>query len=201
MQVIKTTSQNLNSAIFKAVRILKNGGVIAHPTDTVWGLAADAGNPKAVAKIHRLKQSDPSKPLLLNLPSKNYLNRIGRKLCKAHLLAKFFWPGALSLLILAKNSDTKIGVRLPDHEISNLLARRFGRPLVTTSANLTDSKVAENAKAVARIFPAIDLILDDGSISKNSASTLVDVSGKEAQLIREGAISFKKILQKLGRHS
>ena len=66
---------------------------------------------------------------------------------------------------------------------------------------MTDSKVAENAKAVARIFPAIDLILDDGSISKNSASTLVDVSGKEAQLIREGAISFKKILQKLGRHS
>lgn len=201
MKILKVNPANLSSAISEAIEILRKGGVIAHSTDTVWGLAVDAGNKKAVAKIYRLKQSDSTKPLLLNLPSKNYLNKVGRKLCKAHLLAKTFWPGSLSLLIMAKNSDAKIGVRLPDHAISNLLVRRFGRPLITTSANLTGSKVAENAKAVARIFPAVDLILDDGSISKNFASTLVDVSGKEVQLIREGMIPFRKILQKLDRHS
>ncbi|MFH0833763.1 MAG: L-threonylcarbamoyladenylate synthase [Patescibacteria group bacterium] len=194
MKIIKIASANFSDAISAAVQVLQKGGIVAHPTDTVWGLAADAANKKAVAKIHSLKKSDPTKPLLLNLPSKNYLNQIGAKLCKAHLLAKKFWPGNLSLLISSKNSPTgKIGVRLPDHKIAHALARKFGAPLVTTSANLSGQKVAQNAREIARIFPQIDLILDDGSTSKNLASTLVDVSGREVQLVRAGALDFKTI--------
>ena len=201
MKIIKVSPANLNSVITEAVRVLKSGGVIAHPTDTVWGLACDAGNEKAVAKIHSLKKSDSTKPLLLNLPSKNYLNKIGRKLCKAHLLAKEFWPGGLSLLVLAKDGKGKLGVRLPDHELSAALARKFGKPLTTTSANLSGERVAKDGREVVKIFPKADLILDDGSSSKNNPSTLIDVSKQEVKLIREGGISFKKILRTLSSRS
>lgn len=194
VKILKINSQNFAAAIAEAVAVLRAGGIVAHATDTVWGLAADSENSKAIAKIHALKKSDPTKPLLLNLPSKSYLNHIGAKLCRAHLLIKIFWPGNLSLLVRSKkNPAEKIGVRLPDHQISNALARKFGAPLITTSANLTGKKVAQNAEAVARIFPTLDLILDDGSISKNLASTLVDVSEKEIQLVRAGALDFKRI--------
>ncbi len=201
MKVLKINNDNFEQVVIEAINVLKSGGVIAHPTDTIWGLTCDAGSKKAILKIHRQKKSDPTKPLLLNLPNKSYLNKIGSKLCKAHSLAREFWPGALSLLILSKDGRNKIGVRLPDHHLSNELARKFGKPLTTTSANLSNKKVAKNAAAVAKIFPKIDLIIDDGSVSKNSASTLVDVTEKEAQLIREGEIDFKKIQRALGLRS
>jgi L-threonylcarbamoyladenylate synthase len=232
LKFIKVKSRNLSAAVAEAVAVLRRGGIIAHPTDTVWGLACDAGNPKAIQKLHALKKSDPTKPLLLNLPSKSYLDKIASKLCKAHKLTKEFWPGALSLLVLAKNKSPcslrsppplpslrpssfgglsrkgdysvatrLLGVRLPDHELSAALARKFGKPLTTTSANLSGKAVAKNGKEVAKIFPKIDLILDDGSVSKNNPSTLVDVSGAEVKLIREGSIPFKEILRKLSSHS
>jgi len=202
MKFLKINSDNFETAISEAVVILRNGGIVAHSTDTVWGLTANAENQDALVKIHFLKKSDPAKPFLLNLPSKSYLNQIGTKLCHARILAKNFWPGNLSLLVRSqKNPAVKIGVRLPDHKISNSLARKFGAPLVTTSANLSGRKVARNAKAVAKIFPEIDLILDDGSTSKKSASTVVDVSEKKVRLIRKGGLNFKQIQQKLSHQS
>jgi L-threonylcarbamoyladenylate synthase len=202
VRLLKINRENFRQAVAKAVQVLKNGGIIAHPTDTVWGLACDAGNEQAIRKIHAFKKSDHGKPLLLNLPSKSYLDKIGSKLCKAHKLVKEFWPGGLSLLITAKEkfhlaslykSRELIGVRLPDHKLSNALARKFGSPLTTTSANLTGTRVAKNADEVAKIFPKVDLILDDGTSSKNNPSTLIDVSGSEMKLIREGSIPFEKI--------
>lgn len=202
MKILKISPENFTESIATAVAILRKGGVIAHSTDTIWGLSADAGSEKAVARIHFLKKSDPTKKLLLNLPSKKYLDKIGAKLCRAHELAREFWPGNLSLLVRSrKNPAEKIGVRLPDHRISNSLARKFGAPLVTTSANLSGRKVARNATAVARIFPEIDLILDDGAISKNVASTLVDVSAGEIRLVRAGALDFKNIRRTRSRQS
>jgi L-threonylcarbamoyladenylate synthase len=199
---LKINRKNFQQAITQAIHVLQSGGVIAHPTDTVWGLACDAKNKKAIRRLHALKKSNPKKPLLLNLPSKTYLNKIGSKLCKAHKLTKKFWPGSLSLLILAKKnsplshlykSNELIGVRLPDHKLANTLARKFGSPLITTSANFSGEQVAKNANEVAKIFPQIDLILDDRSISKNEPSTLVDVSGKKIQLVREGSIKFESL--------
>jgi L-threonylcarbamoyladenylate synthase len=215
MRIIKTNSANFKVAVQQAIRVLRSGGVVAHPTDTVWGLAADASNAKAIRKIHAIKKSDPSKPLLLNLPSKAYLNKIGQKLCKAHKLTKKFWPGPLALIVLTKNShsfqkntmsrgacpERSRGVRLPAHRLSNALSRAFGKPLVTTSANLSNNPPAHSAAEVEKIFAKQkikpDLVLDDGSKSKNQPSTIVDVSGPQAKLIRQGAISFKKIQQAL----
>ncbi len=201
MRTLRINSSNFSEAVSEAVVVLRAGGVVAHPTDTVWGLACGAVNAKAVRRIHSLKKSDPTKPLLINLPSKSYLNEIGSKLCRAHTLAKEFWPGGLSMLICSKDGKEKIGVRFPDHLLSNSLARKFKKPLITTSANITGKKVAKNAGEVAKIFPKIDLILDDGSSSKNAPSTLIDVSKKEVQCIREGTLPFKKILQKLSLRS
>lgn len=215
MRLIKITPANFSLAIAEATAVLRHGGVVAHPTDTVWGLAADASNPKAIRRIHVIKKSDPNKPLLLNLPSKAYLNKIGQKLCKAHKLTKKFWPGPLALIVLTKNShsfqkntmsrgacpERSRGVRLPAHRLSNALARAFGKPLVTTSANVSSNPPAHSALELQKIFSKQkikpDLVLDDGSKSKKQASTIVDVSGPQAKLIRQGTISFKKIQEAL----
>ena len=188
----------------EAIAVLKQGGVIAHPTDTVWGFAADAENQKAVQKIHALKKSAARKQMLWNLPSKAWLDRVGKKLCKAHKLARKFWPGALSLIIQAKKGGT-LGVRYPAHLLSNKLARSFGKPLITTSANLKNNPPARSANEIVKIFRRQkikpDLILDDAAQGKGQPSTIVDVSTKEVQLIREGAVTFKAIRQALSPRS
>ncbi|MDD3066305.1 MAG: L-threonylcarbamoyladenylate synthase [Candidatus Gracilibacteria bacterium] len=203
MKIIQITSRNEASALREAVAILRSGGIIAHPTDTVWGLAADWSNPKAVKKIHQSKGSEASKNLLINLPSKAWLSKLGSKLCKAHKLAKAFWPGGLALLILTKDGKGKLGVRFPKHHLSNQLAKAFGKPLITTSANLRGETPATSAMEIAEIFAQRkvkpDLILADNSKPAKLPSTIVDVSGSEAQLIRSGVISFTRVLQMLKR--
>ncbi|MFH1375490.1 MAG: L-threonylcarbamoyladenylate synthase [Patescibacteria group bacterium] len=219
MKLLKITNVNFQSAVQKAVVVLKKGGVVAHPTDTVWGLAADFSNAKAIKKVHAIKQTDPNKPFLIQLPSKSWLIRLGQKLCVAHALAKEFWPGPLALIVRSKKSPpnplfTKegglsgsftLGVRYPDHKLSNALARGCGFPLVTTSANIAEHSPARSAAEVEKIFAKQksqpDLVLDDPSPSAGSPSTIVDVSGKEIRLIREGTLTFKKILRTLARRS
>jgi len=197
MKIIPVTSANFSTIIATSIAVLKSGGVIAHPTDTVFGLTADANNPKAVAKIHAIKKTHEAKPLLLNLPSKVWLTKIGRQTCQAKFLAKKFWPGSLAFIILAKKGGT-IGVRLPAHKISNVLARKFGSPLVTTSANLAGQKPAKSATQIMEIFrrkkTKPDLILDDNSYSRQLPSTLVDLTKTKPQLLRKGVIPFKKVL-------
>jgi L-threonylcarbamoyladenylate synthase len=203
VKIIQVTSRNSTAALREAAEILRAGGVVAHPTDTVWGLAADWQNPAAIQKIHRIKESTEGKNLLINLPSKAWLNKLGSKLCKAHKLAKAFWPGGLAMLILAKNGKVKLGVRLPNHKLSNQLTRKFGKPLITTSANLRGENPAASTTEVEKIFALRkyrpDLILADNSKPAKLPSTIVDVSGEEIHLIRSGVISFKKVLQTLKR--
>lgn len=201
MKIIQITARNSAAAIGEAVEILRRGGVVAHPTDTVWGLAADWDDPRAVKKIHQIKGSDVNKNLLINLPNKAWLNKLGSKLCKAHKLARAFWPGGLALLILTKDGKRRLGVRFPKHKLSNQLARKFGKPLVTTSANLHGKNpivsVAEIVKIFARRKNRPDLILADDSKPAKLPSTIVDVSGSEVKLLRRGVISFNKIVAKL----
>lgn len=231
MKILRANTPELVRA---AVEILRRGGVVAHPTDTVWGLAADASHPAAVAKVHAIKGSDSTKPLLIIIPTKAYLREIAIIPASARRLIAAFWPGPLALVLKAKSPDFatlvapfgkggrdasggeggfSIGVRYPAHDLSLALARGLGRPITTTSANLTGEPTGRSADELHAIFSQRknqpDLIIDPAPHAgqpfiaplSSVPSTIVDCSGGAVRVVREGAIPAVKIQTFLSHRS
>ncbi len=191
------------AGIKEALRVLRAGGVVAHPTDTVFGLAADFTNPKAVRKVHAIKKSDANKSLLQITPTKSYLTQIAKISKIAKVLIKEFWPGGLALVLPAIKGGT-VGVRYPAHVLSLALARGLKRPITTTSANLTGQATAQSAAAVSKLFASQkhqpDLILEDSEVQKaGKPSTIIDCTGCWPMLLRTGVVPFQKIQKVLRR--
>jgi L-threonylcarbamoyladenylate synthase len=191
----------------RAARIVAAGGVIGFRTDTFYGLGADPFNREALGRINRLKGRDGGKPILVVIADRNEALRFmetGSKLFDA--VSERHWPGALTIVVRAKpyvpdeltaGSGT-IGLRLPDDEDARALIRACGGALTATSANLAGESPAEIAEEVARSFPAgLDLIIDGGRATGDKPSTVVDLSGERARLIREGAISLSQLRETL----
>lgn len=188
-------------AIETAKRIIENHGTIAFPTDTVYGIAANAFSPEGIQKIYIAKQRSAEKALpvligdLEHLPGLcGFINERTMKIAGA------FWPGALTL-ILPKGPDIPsdltpyptIGVRMPNHEFTLNLLRETG-PLATTSANLSGEPNPTTAQEVYdQLDGHVDLILDGGPTPGPIASTVIDVSGPELKLLRQGPISLEAI--------
>ncbi len=183
----------------EARQIIARGGVIAFRTDTFYGLGADPLNASAVRRIRELKGREESSPILLLISDLAeaerfiaYQSEIFKK------VSERFWPGPLTLVGIARpelpselTSGTEtIGVRLPDHESVRALVRACGGGLTATSANLSRKPPAQSAKDVVDYFPVgLDLIIDGGEVNATKASTVLDVSGERALLIREGAVT------------
>ncbi len=188
-----------------AVATLKQGGVLVYPTETVYGLGANVYNEKAVQKIYHLKKRESKKPLSVMIAAIadakqlcDELNETGEK------LMKMFWPGPLTLIFKASaqvpiyimSPDHKIGLRMPAHPITDGLMKLHREPVTSTSANFSGARPPVLAQEVAQNFEnSVDLIIDGGKCSVQVPSTVVDVSGKETKIIREGAISKNKIMQ------
>lgn len=210
MDILPATPANLR----KALQILRRGGVVAHPTDTVWGLAADASKAKAVTNVHAIKQSDASKPMLAIVPRKSYVRQVAVVSTLAAELTKQFWPGAVALLLPGKGvlateaGSGYVGLRYPADLLSLQLARGLGRPTVTTSANISGQPTARAAEELYKVFARRkhkpDLILDTGFVAPASAqpSTIVDLSrAGSPRLLRVGAGPVPAIRRVLSRHS
>ena len=180
------------------VDILKNDGVILIPTDTVYGLMCDATNVKAVDKIYQMKNRDYSKPMLILVSSKDML----KKYCKdinaveEELIDKYF-PGELTI-ILKKNElipnlvtagkDT-VGVRIPDNKVLLDIMNKLGKPLVSTSANISNSVNITSINILDdRIKNEVEYIYDGGYIN-NLPSTIVKVEDNKVVILREGKLS------------
>jgi L-threonylcarbamoyladenylate synthase len=183
----------------QAVSILKEGGVVAYPTDTVYGLGADAFNEEAVRRIYRVKQRPLDQPLSILIADKSDLVQISDALPEtARLLAERFWPGGLTLVLRKLPSvphwitagGSTVAVRIPDHPVTLDLIRSLGKPLIGTSANLSGLPSVTSAEEVrAQLGDAVDFILDGGICSGGIESTVVDVTGKVTVILREGAVS------------
>src|SRR5438477_6374153 len=194
-----TISQSNESA----ANTIAGGGIIAFRTDTFYGLGADPFNREAVRRIKQLKGREEKKPILIIISDYDQLQRFIDQVSPAFgLLAKQFWPGALTLIGKAHVSvseeiraDTNsVGVRLPDDERVRALVRSCGGALTATSANPSTAQPARDAHQVQEYFgEAIDLIIDDGPASVDLPSTVVDVTGTKPRLVREGAIAWAKI--------
>lgn len=189
----------------KIVRAIDDGGIVAFPTETVYALAADAGNPDAVRKIYEVKRRVNDKPLPVLVGDIYQAKRIVEFDDRAKKLALILFPGPITIVLktkihsnLAKNVNQEIGtagIRMPNSIPALKILQAVGRPLVGTSANISNSQSAVDAYQVLAEFDnKIDIVVDKGVTEIGVPSTIVDLTTDEVKILREGAISSRKIL-------
>jgi len=187
----------------RAISILKRGGLIALPTDTVYGLAADPWNGEAVSKLFKVKSRSELESIPVLLRGEDAIDEVAVNLTeRVRAIAEKFWPGPLTIVVRRKSelpseisaTDT-IGVRAPDHEFALALLEMYG-PIAATSANLSGQPAATSAEqVVSSLSGMIDLIVDGGQSVGGVSSTVVDFTANPPVLLREGPISVESVLR------
>lgn len=183
--------------------IIKAGGLVSVPTETVYGLAADGLNDKAVDRIYEVKNRPEAKPLSLLVSGMTDVEQFCRDIPKAaYQLAEAFWPGPLTIILLKKDvvpdivtagGDT-VGVRCPDHEKTLDLIRLSGVPLAAPSANMSGAPSPKTAEDVLRVFDGkIDAVIDGGPCAVGIESTIVDMTTLPPRIIRRGGLAKEAI--------
>lgn len=196
------------TAIREAAEILRRGGLVAFPTETVYGLGADASNPAAVARIYAIKGRPPNHPVIVHIGDVGQSARWAREIPEpAARLAARFWPGPLTLVLrradgvgdyLTGGQET-IGLRVPGHPVALDLLREFGGGVAAPSANRFGRISPTCAEHVRRDLGAdVDLILDGGACEIGIESTIVDVSRGKPVVLRPGRINEDDITRALG---
>ena len=198
------------AAYAEAARILRAGGLVAFPTETVYGLGADASNDRAVAAIFEAKGRPSFNPLIVHVAEAEAAAREVAFDDRAWALAAAFWPGPLSLVLprapgcrvslLCSAGLETLAVRVPDHGVGQALLRAVGRPLAAPSANPSGALSPTTAAHVARsLGDAVPLILDGGPCPVGLESTVLDLSGAEPVLLRPGAVTLEALEPLAGR--
>ena len=187
----------------RAVEILKKGGIVAYPTDTVYGLGGDVFNIEAIKRIYNVKRRAEEMPLPVLLADAAQLTCIVADVPEvAWLLIKRFWPGGLTLVMHKKASlpdiitagSDKVAVRIPDHAVPLSLISGLGRPIVGTSANISGKPNLLTAEEVERQLDGqVDLIIDAGRCPGGLESTVVDVTGEAPAILRRGVIGEEEV--------
>lgn len=202
---LKTDTENgLKSPIKKAGKLLLAGGIVAYPTETVYGLAADISNASAIKKLFQLKQRKADRPILMLIPSADKVNLYTDHIpAAAANLMKRFWPGGLTLIFKASSlvsplltgGKGTIGIRLSSHPVAAALAKEISRPITSTSANLSGGPPPQTPDEVADTFgDRIDLILDAGPSPGRTPSTILDVTVDPPTILREGTIKEYQLI-------
>lgn len=190
-------------ALQEAATWIRRGGVIAIPTDTLYGLAADPFNARAVARVFAIKgrMADRALPLIA-ADVDQVLAHVGRLSPPAGRLAERFWPGPLTVLLAAppalaadvSGGTGSVGVRVPADAIARAVCAGAGRPVTATSANLSGQPATNDPDAVERMLgDAVDFLLDAGLTPGGQPSTIVDLAGGVPRLVRAGAITLEEI--------
>ena len=179
--VIKPTSTGLQ----RAARLIRSGAVIAFPTDTVYGLGASADDEVAQKRIYTIKGRPVGMPLILMVAAESQLEGLVHVDSRAEAMMRRWWPGPLTLILHAMGGGT-LGVRIPKHKVALDLLRHAG-PLMTTSANLHGRDPAMTAEEAGQLA-GVMAVLDGGAAPGGTASTVVDLTGPEPHILREGAI-------------
>ncbi len=207
--VLKVDSENPDPAKIKtAADIIQKGGLVAFPTETVYGLGADALNPQAVLALFEAKKRPLDNPPIVHVASAEEVDTLAETVPKkALLLMKEFWPGPLTLVfkrsktvpdVTVAGLDT-VAVRMPQHKVALALIIESGRPIAAPSANLAGKPSPTNAKHVFEdLNGRIDAILDGGATRIGVESTVLDLSVDPPVLLRPGGISFEALKRVLG---
>lgn len=186
-----------------ALQVLRRGAVVVFPTETFYGLGADALNPDAVERVVAIKGRDPDSPIAVIIAGAEMLPDIVAEIPPAaEKLIRRFWPGPLTLVLPAKpglpdallNRGGKIGVRISSHRLATRLTRELGRPLTATSANPSGKKPARSIQEARAYFgDRVEIFLDGGNLTGKGGSTVAEVIENRLRVIREGEISSKEL--------
>ena len=189
--------------ISRAAAVIRSGGVVAIPTDTLYGLAVDPFDPAAVRRLFAVKGREVTQAIPLIAADRAQVEQtLGVLTPAAARLADTFWPGPLTLLVVRSPhladevvaGTGRVGVRVPAHVVARLLCQAVGSPLTATSANVSGRPATNSADALdSTVRERIDLLLDAGTTPGGSPSTIVDVTGAQLRLVRAGAISWERI--------
>lgn len=200
-------TQSMNN-ITQAVQLLYNGGLVAFPTETVYGLGADASNELAVRKVFQVKGRPADHPLIVHVAQAKQLMDWAQNIPEsAYKLAQAFWPGPLTIVlekrpeVLASvtGGQPTVALRIPRHPLALSLLNAFGKGLVAPSANRFTRVSPTTASAVREeLGEAIDLVLDGGACEVGLESTIIDLSGEQPIILRPGMISAEQISAVLG---
>jgi len=190
------------TAVEKAVRVLRQGGIIAYPTETYYGLGVDPFNKRALQRLFHLKKRSAHKPILVLVEQLTDIALLAGTIpTDFHPLMTTFWPGSLTLVFPARYSipamltggTNTVGIRQSPHPCAQKLLKQMQGPVTGTSANLSGEVPATTARQIEQTFGSkIDFILDGGTTPGGQGSTLVGF-GKEIFCIREGKIPFARI--------
>lgn len=195
------------AALLLGADAIRRGQVIAAPTDTLYGLLADARNEEALRGIFRVKGRPASKPVLLLVHSLSQVQEVARQLPDAFLaLAEEFWPGPLTMVLSAREHLPPlvtaglgtVAVRIPDSPLARGLAEQAECPLTGTSANRSGKPGARSADEVQeQLGTRLPLLLDSGRVDRPEPSTILDLNSGQPRILREGRISSEEIKRTL----
>jgi len=216
-KILKVEPRNIKEELLKkAAHILKKGGLAIIPTETVYGIAANRLNKKTIDRLYKIKQRPTDKPFSLHIASKEQIQDFAADIpISAYKLIDKFWPGPLTIILKSKDKGTigtstplstngersrTIGMRMPDDEIALRVISLSGVPIVCPSANISGKPAPTNfAQAIEDLKGLVDLAIDAGNTSLGRESSIVDLTVKPPQVLREGAIKredISKTLQK-----
>jgi L-threonylcarbamoyladenylate synthase len=201
---MELSGNHLKMQAEEAAEILKSGGLVAYPTESFYGLAADADNETAILRLFRVKKREAGEPVLLLIPSVESLKRYAANVPEtAKRLMDAFWPGGLTLVLEARKEVSvlltagtgKIGIRLSCHPVATALAQATGSAITGTSANISGEPPCNTSRGVAlALEKGVDRILDGGETPGRKPSTVLDVTTRPHAVLREGMIS-RRMLQ------
>ncbi len=192
----------ITTDIQRAAEVLTSGGVVAFPTETVYGLGADALNADAIAKVYALKGRPSNNPLILHVSSIEMARSLVREWPeKAQSLAKKNWPGPLTIVLgkreavpsVATGGGTTVALRMPAHETARKLIETFGGPIVGPSANPSGGVSPTTAEHVEHSFTGRVLVLDGGACARGLESTVVRIDGDTLEVLRPGVIGWQEL--------
>ncbi len=191
------------SLLKRVADLVRRGGIIVYPTETVYGIGADALNPAAVRRVIRVKRRADPKPILVIVSARRAVVPLVQRISPdAEVLMEHFWPGPLTLVFkaakevpreISRDSGT-IGIRVPSSPLCLQLCESTGKPLTSTSANISGEAVAGTVQEIRAEFgDSIDLYIDGGPLSGRMPSTVIDVASDVPAVIREGAVPVEQI--------
>ncbi|MFV0626925.1 MAG: L-threonylcarbamoyladenylate synthase [Alphaproteobacteria bacterium] len=205
MNIYPANDENIK----KAAQLLQKGGVVAMPTETVYGLAANVYNSKAVANIFAIKGRPTFNPLISHIAEIDFLKEYAQTDERVIALAKKYWPGPLTFVLNRIDNDPAldlvsaglrtITVRMPNHPVALQLIKKAGVPLAAPSANASQTMSPTTAEHVYEsLGEKVDMILDGGACQVGVESTIIDVTGKDVVMLRAGGISLEELEKFLG---
>ena len=194
--------------IQQAFEILSNGEILAIPSETVYGLGADATSDSAISRIYKIKKRPHINPLILHVSNINMVEQFAETNTLFYSLSKYFWPGPLSVILnqkknngiskLATSNLSSVAVRLPDNKIFQNIIEKFNNPIAAPSANISGNISPTNPYHVYEDFgEEIKLIVDGGQSEKGVESTVVDVRSNDIIILRDGPITQKMLENKV----